>query len=327
MKAVVNHKYGSPDILKIEELPKPAPKDNEVLVKEHAASLNKGDWYFLTGKPFMVRLNPGGLLKPKTTILGGDVAGRVEAVGVNVKQFQVGDQVFGDISDSRGAFAEYVSAPENVLAHKPGNLSFEEAAAVPTAAVTALQALRDTGEVQPGQKVLLVGASGGVGTFAVQIAKSFGTQVTAVCSTGKIDLARSIGADQVIDYTKEDFIQTGQHYDLIISVSGYRPLSDYNRALSQEGTFVCIGGLLQIIQTELRGSSMSENGDKKFRSMDTVKINQKDLIVMKGLLEAGKVVPVIDRKYMLGETAEAFRYFGNGHARGKVVITVEQKNK
>jgi len=329
MKAIVNHEYGSPDVLKLEEVEKPIPTDNEVLIEVHAASLNKGDWYALSGKPFMVRLSPGGLQKPKIKILGGDVAGRVEAVGKNVKQFQAGDEVFGDISGSgMGAFAEYVSAPENVLAQKPDNLSFEEAAAVPTSAVAALQGIRDTGEIQPGGKVLINGASGGVGTYAVQIAKSYGTEVTAVCSTGKIDMVRSIGADHVIDYTKEDFTQNGQHYDLIIGVNGYHSLSDYKRALSSEGTYVCIGGPIpHIFASLLLGPLMSKKGGKKIRGMGSVRINQKDLVVMKELLEAGKVVPVIDRRYPLHETPEAFRYLGGGHAKGKIVITVEHNSK
>ena len=328
MKAIVNHEYGSPDVLRLEEVEKPTPKDNEVLIEVHAASLNTGEWYSLTGKPFLVRLDPGGLRKPKINILGGDVAGRVEAVGENVKQFQPGDEVYGDISNSgMGAFAEFVSAPENVIAHKPGNLSFDEAAAVPSAAVTALQGMRDSGEIQPGQKVLIVGASGGVGTFAVQIAKSYGTEVTAVCSTGKIDLMRSLGADHVIDYTKKDFTQNGQLYDLILGVNGYHPLSEYKRTLSPEGTYVCIGGTMrQLFGSILLGSLMSEKGGKKLRNMGSVKINQKDLVVMKELLEAGKVVPVIDKHFTLSETAEAFRYLGEGHARGKVVIIVKHNS-
>lgn len=213
MKAMVNHEYGSPDVLKLEEVERPIPKENEVLVKVHAAALNVGDWFFLTGKPFTVRLDPGGPRKPKTKILGGDIAGRVVAVGKNAKQFQIGDEVYGDISDYRGALAEYATASENVISQKPGNLSFEEAAAVPTSAVTALQGIRDAGQIKPGQKVLINGASGGVGTFAVQIAKSFETEVTAVCSTGKVDMVFSIGADHVVDYTQEDFTQSGQLYD------------------------------------------------------------------------------------------------------------------
>ena len=329
MKAIVNHKYGSPDVLKLEQVEKPVPKDNEILIKVHAASVNTGEWYFLTGKPFLVRLSPGGLRKPKIKILGGDVAGRVEAVGKNVKQFQIGDDVFGDISESgMGAFAEFVCAPENVVASKPGNLSFAEAAAVPSAGVTALQGIRDCGEIQSGQKVLINGASGGVGTYAVQIAKMYGAEVTAVCSTGKIEMARAIGADHVIDYTKEDFSQNGQLYDLIIGVNGYHSLSDYRRALSPEGIYVMIGGsMTQIFQAELLGPLMSKKGGKQMRSMGSVKINQKDLVVMKEFLEGGKVVPVIDRRYALNETAEAFRYLGEGHAKGKIVITLEHNNQ
>jgi NADPH:quinone reductase-like Zn-dependent oxidoreductase len=257
-----------------------------------------------------------------------DVAGRVEAVGRNVKQFQPGDEVFGDISwCGKGAFAEYVSVPENVLALKPTNISFEEAAAVPVAAVVALQGLLDKGQIQSGQKVLINGASGGVGTFAVQIAKQHGAEVTAVCSTGKMDMVRSIGADHVIDYTQEDFTQNGQRYDLIIGVNGYHSLSDYKRALHPEGTYVCTGGTMaQLFQSLLLGPLMSKKGGKQLRGLGSVQQSQKDLVVVKELLEAGKVVPVIDRRYTLSEVPEAFRYFGEGHAKGKVIITVEQNN-
>jgi NADPH:quinone reductase-like Zn-dependent oxidoreductase len=324
MKAIVRREYGSPDVLQLEEVERPTPKEDELLIKVHAASVNKGEFYFLTGKPFMVRLSPGGLRKPKIQILGGDVAGRVEAVGKHIKQFQIGDELFGDLSESgMGAFAEYVTAPENVMAHKPDNLSFEEAAAVPSAAVTALQGIRDSGEIQSGQKVLINGASGGVGTFALQIAKSYGTEVTAVCSAGKIDLVRSIGADHVIDYSKEDFTQNGQRYDLIIGVNGYHSLSDYRRALNPQGTYVMVGGsMAQIFQASLLGPLMSKRGGQQLRGMGSVIINQKDLVVMKELLEAGKVVPVIDRRYPLGDTADALRYLGEGHAKGKIVISM-----
>jgi len=328
MKAIVYTKYGPPDVLQLKEVEKPSPKENEVLIKIHAAALNQGDWYALTGKPFMVRLT-GGLLKPKDKILGMDVAGRIEAVGRNVKQFQPGDEVFGDIYwCGKGAYAEYVSVPENLLALKPANISFAEAAAVPVAAVVALQALRDTGQIQPGQKVLINGASGGVGTFTVQIAKSYGAEVTAVCSTGKIDMVCSIGADHAIDYTQEDFTQNGQLYDLIIGVNGYRSLSDYKRALRPEGTYVCTGGTLaHIFQSMLLGPLMSKKGGKQLRGLGSVKQSQKDLVAVKELLEAGKVVPVIDRRYPLSEVPEAFRYFGEGHAKGKVIITVQQNSK
>ncbi len=328
MKAVVYTKYGSPDVLELKEVEKPIPKDDEVLIKVHAAAANYADWALLRGKPFMVRLMVGGLLKPKNKILGIDIAGRVEAVGRNVKQFQPGDEVFGDLSECGfGAFAEYVCARENALALKPANISFEEAAAVPLAAVTALQGLRDKGQIQLGQKVLINGASGGVGTFAVQIAKSFGAEVTAVCSTGKMDMARSIGADQVIDYTQEDFTQNGQRYDLILAANGYRSILEYKRALGPKGIYVCTGGsMAQIFQSMLLGPLISMTGSKKMGNLMS-KPNQKDLVFMKELLEAGKVVPVIDRRYPLSEAAEALRYLGEGHAQGKVVITFEHDNK
>jgi len=322
MKAIVYEKYGSPDVLELREVKKPIPKDNEVLIKVHAASVNAYDWHFLTADIFLVRLMGGGLLKPKNTRLGADIAGRVEAVGKNVKQFQPDDEVFGMV---RGGFAEYTRALENALALKPSNLSFEEAAAIPMAAVTALQGLRDEGQIQAGQKVLINGASGGVGTFAVQIAKSFGAEVTAVCSTRNVDQARSLGADHVIDYTKEDFTQSGQQYHLILAANGYHPLSAYKRALTPKGIYVMAGGsMAQIFQAMLMGSWMSETGGRKMGGV-SAKRSQKDLAVLKELVEAGKVVPVIDRHYPLSETAEALRYLGEGHAKGKVVITVEDR--
>jgi NADPH:quinone reductase-like Zn-dependent oxidoreductase len=328
MKAIVYHKYGPPDVLELKEVEKPTPKDNEILVKVHAASANAYDWHLLRADPFLVRLMGGGLLKPKNKILGADIAGRVEAVGRNVKQFQPGDEVFGDISGcGSGGFAEYVCARENALVLKPDNMTFEEAAAVPMAAVTALQGLRDKGKIQSGQKVLINGASGGVGTFAVQIAKSFGAEVTGVCSTRNLDMARSIGADQVIDYTKEDFTQNRQRYDLIIAANGYHSLSDYKRALSPKGTYVMTGGsMAQVFQAMLLGPWISMTGSKKMGAL-SARPNQKDLVFMKELLEAGKVVPVIDRRYALSEVAEALRYLGEGHSQGKVVITVEHTSK
>ena len=273
----------------------------------------------------MVRLMGGGLLKPKNKILGADIAGRVEAVGRNVMQFRLGDDVFGDIG--HGGFAEYACARENRLASKPANLSFEEAAAVPMAALTALQGLRDKGRIQPGQKVLINGASGGLGTFAVQIAKSFGAEVTAVCSTGKMDMARSIGADRVIDYTKEDFTKSAPHYDLIFAANGYHPILDYRRALAPKGSYVVAGGAWpQMFQAMLLGPWISMAGSKKMGGL-VAKVDPKDLVFIKELLEAGKVKPVIDRRYPLSEVPEALRYLGEGHARGKVVITLEQNNK
>jgi NADPH:quinone reductase-like Zn-dependent oxidoreductase len=327
MKAIVCAKYGSPEVLQFKEVEKPTPKDDEVLVKIHAASVNMCDWHLLTADIFLVRLSEG-LLRPKHTIPGADIAGRIEAAGKNVKQFRQGDEVFGDISAcGNGGFAEYVSVPEKSLALKPTNLTFEEAAAVPMAAITALQGLRDQGKIQPGQRVLIQGASGGVGTFAVQIAKSFGAEVTAVCSTRNLDQARSLGADHVIDYTKEDFTKRGQQYDLILAANGYHPLSAYKHALTPQGIYVMAGGTMaQIFGAMLLGSWMSKTGGKKMGGV-TGKPNQKDLAFMKGLLEAGKVVPVIDRHYPLSETAEALRYLGEGHARGKIVITVEHSSK
>jgi len=328
MKAIVYTKYGPPDdVLVLKEVEKPTPSDDEVLVTVYAASVNHTDWHLVTGEPFVARLW-SGLLKPKNKIPGGDIAGRVEAVGRNVKQFQPGDEVFGDkAACGWGGFAEYVCVPENELALKPANITFEEAAAVPQAAVSALQGLRDEGQIQPGQKVLINGASGGVGTFAVQIAKSFGAEVTGVCSTRKLDMVRSIGADQVIDYTREDFTKSGQRYDLILATGGYHPISDYKRALSPKGIYVMIGGsTAQKLQAFLLGPWISMTGSKKIRSL-AGKPNQKDLVTMSELLETSKVVPVIDRRYPLGEVAEAFRYFGEGHARGKVVIAVEHNDK
>ncbi len=323
MKAIVYHKYGSPDVLKLEEVEKPAPNDNQVLVKVHAAAANAADWHLLRGDPFLVRLD-SGLLKPKYKILGADIAGRVEAVGRNVKQFRPGDEVFWDISACGfGGFAEYVCARENALVLKPASMTFEEAAAMPMAAVTALQGLRDKGRIQPGQKVLINGASGGVGTFAVQIAKSFGAEVTAVCSTRNLDMVRSIGADHVIDYTQEDFTQNGQCYDLIIAANGDRSISEYKRALSPKGIYVATGGsMAQLFQAVLLGPWISMTGSKKMGNLLSMP-NNKDLAFMKELLEAGKVKSVIDRSYKLSEAAEALRYLEEGHARGKVVITVE----
>ena len=323
MKAIVYTEYGSPDVLHLEEVEKPTPKDDEVLVKVYAASVNAADWHLLTADIFLVRLMAGGVLKPKNAILGADVAGRVETVGRNVKQFRPGDEVFGDVfGHGSGSFAEYVSAPESALVLKPANLSFEQAAAVPLAAVTALQGLRDKGNIQPGHKVLINGAAGGVGTFAVQIAKAFGAEVTAVCSTRNVEQTCSLGADQVIDYTKEDFTRSGQQYNLILAVNGYHPLAAYKRALAPGGIYIMAGGSpAQMFQALLLGPWLSMTGGKKLGAV-SAKANQKDLTTIKELLEAGKVVPVIDRCYPLSEAAEAFRYLGAGHARGKVVITV-----
>src|SRR5881227_2805630 len=324
MKAMVYHTYGSPDVLKLEEIEKPIPQGDEVLVQVHATSVNAGDWHLLRAKPFLMRFMGFGLLKPKHTILGSDIAGRVEVVGRNVKQFQSGDEVFGNTAKyGFGGFAEYVSVPENALVLKPTTISFEEAAAVPQAALTALQGLRDKGHIQKGQKVLIHGAGGGVGTFAVQIAKSFGAEVTAVCSTRNLDIVRSIGADHVIDYTQEDFTKNGQRYDLILAVNGYHSISDYKRALNPEGVYVQTGGSnAQLFQAMLLGPLVSRTGRQKMGN-SAHKPNQRDLIFMKELLEASKVKPVIDRRFPLGDVADAIRYLEAGHAQGKVVITAE----
>ena len=320
MKAIVYTKYGPPDVLQIEEVEKPTPNENQALIKVHAASINAADYRVMRAEPFLLRPMIGGLLKPKNTRLGSDVAGRVEAVGENVKQFRPGDEVFGC---RNGAFAEYVCAREGALALKPANSSFEEAAAVPVAALTALQGIRYAGGIRPGQKVLIQGASGGVGTFAVELAKSFGAEVTAVCSTRNLDMARSIGADHVIDYTQEDFTRNQQRYDLIFAVNGYHSLLAYKRALNPQGIYVCAGGTMpQFFQAMLLGSLMSRNGGKKMGSMGIAKVNQEDLVFLGELLKAGKIAPVIDRSYPLSEIAEAFRYVEDTHAQGKVVITV-----
>ena len=323
MKAIVNTQYGSPDVLQLKEIERPTPTDDEVLVKVYAVSVNSADLHLLRADPFLIRLS-SGLFKPKNKILGSDIAGRVDVVGSNVKQFKVGDEVFGDISACGwGGFAEYACARENAFALKPTNLSFEEAAAVPMAAVTALQGIRYAGQIRPGQKVLINGASGGVGTFAVQLAKSSGAEVTAVCSTRNLDMARSIGADHVIDYTKEDFTKTGQLYDLILATNGDRSISDYRRALSPKGIYVQTGGSMrQMSQAMIQGPWISKTGSQKMGNMGVAKPNQNDLVILKELLEAGKVKSVIDRTYPLSEVADAIRYLEEGHARGKVVITV-----
>lgn len=322
MKAIVYHNYGSPDVLNLADVPKPSPKDDEVLIKIRAASASATDWHFLRGTPFFLRFF-SGLREPKNTILGSDVAGEVEAVGRSITQFQPGDALFGGLPRSGfGSFAEYVCTAASTLALKPDNLSFEEAAAVPLAATTALQGLRDIGQIQQGHKVLINGASGGVGTFAVQIAKAFGAEVTAVCSTSKIETARALGADHVIDYTQEDFTQNGQRYDLILSANGNRSLADYEKALKPTGTYVMAGGSMsQMFQAMLLGPIKSWSGGKTIRDF-TVKQNQQDLFTLKGLIEAGKIAPVIDKRYPLDKVPEAMRYLEEGHAKGKVIITV-----
>jgi NADPH:quinone reductase-like Zn-dependent oxidoreductase len=327
MKAIVYSEYGPLDGLRLEEVPKPVPGEDEVLVEVHASSVNYGNLAVIKGEPFVARFW-SGLLKPKFRIPGGDLAGRVEAVGGSVTRFKPGDEVFGDISGCGfGAWAEYAVAPVNTLALKPAAIGFEEAAAVPQAALVALQGLRDKGGLQTGQKVLIVGASGGNGTFAVQIAGAFGAEVTGVCGTRNVELVRSLGAGRVFDYTKEDFAAGEERYDLILAMAGYRSIYDYKRALGLRGTYVMVGGAQkQIFQAMLLGPLLSRKGGQKLTNLYE-QHSQKDLDFMKELIEAGKVAPVIDRRYALAETVEALRYYSQGHARGKVVITVRGENK
>jgi NADPH:quinone reductase-like Zn-dependent oxidoreductase len=327
MKAIICHEYGSPDdVLEFTEIDKPVVMEDEVLVRIRATSVNPYDWHWITGLPYFSRTQ-FGLGKPKIDGLGADVAGQVEAVGKNVTRFQPGDEVFGDLSVcGLGAFAEYVCVPEDALALKPANLTFEQAAAVPLAANTALQGLRDHGQIQPGQKVLINGASGGVGTFAVQIAKSFGAEVTGVCSTRNVDMVRSIGADHVIDYTQEDFTRGGQRYDLMLDLVGNHSVSECRSVLTPKGVYMAsfgqvdhrwLGPLAQVFRTLLLSLFVSQK-----MTMFVMKSNQKDLVVLQELLESGEVTPVIDRTYPLSEVAEALGYLEQGHAQGKVVITV-----
>ena len=322
MKAIVQDRYGSADVLRLRDIDRPELGNDDVLVRVLAAGVDPGVWHLMTGLPYLVRLG-FGLRAPKTPVRGMDVAGRVEEVGENVTQLEVGDEVFGTCN---GSFAEYARATEDKLALKPANLSFEQAAAVPVSACTALHALRDSGEVRAGQKVLIVGASGGVGTFAVQLAKAFGAQVTGVCSTTKLELVRSIGADQVIDYTRDDFSQMGERYDLILDIAGNRSLSLLRSALTPEGTLVIVGGegggpWLGGTDRQIRALILSPFVRHNLRNFISVE-NKGDLLVLKELIESGKVTPVIDRTYPLREAPDAIRYLEDGHARGKVVIKV-----
>lgn len=321
MKAIVQDRYGSPDVLELKDIDKPAAKDDEVLVRVRAAAVNIGDWHLLRGIPYAMR--PAvGLFKPKHHIPGLDLAGQVEAVGKDVKRFQPGDEVFGW---SNGAFAEQACAEENNLLAKPGSLTLEQSAAVGDSALTALNAVRDQGKVQPGHKVLINGASGGVGTFAVQIAKSFGADVTGVCSTRNVDAVRSIGADRVIDYTREDFSQGGRRYDVMLDLVGSRALSECRRALTPRGTYVLVGvadmGRWFGLARQVKVLSLSPFVRQRMRVF-IVRHNREDLLDLKELVEAGKVAPVIDRRYELSEVPEALRYQGAGHSQGKIVIAV-----
>jgi NADPH:quinone reductase-like Zn-dependent oxidoreductase len=325
MKAMVYTRYGSPDVLELKEVKKPFPGDNQVLVKVHASSVNAFDWHVLRGRPAFLRLMGFGIRRPKYQILGADIAGQVEAIGKNVKWFKPGDYVFGDVSGSGiGGFAEYVCAGQNALAAKPENMTFEQAAALPLAAVTALQGLRDKGRIKSGQKVVINGASGGVGTFAVQIAKAFEAEVTGVCSTGKMDMVRELGADHVIDYTKEDFTRNGRQYDLIYAVNGYNSILAYKRALNNNGTYVLAGGeMAQMYQAMLLRPLFTLGGNKKVVNY-VAQPNQKDLEFIAALFEEGKVNPVIDRRYPLSEVPDAIRHLEEGHARGKTVILIAE---
>jgi NADPH:quinone reductase-like Zn-dependent oxidoreductase len=324
MKGIVRRCYGSPNVVLYEDIAKPTPKDNEILVKVHAASVNPLDWHYVEGTPYLVRADVG-LGKPDNPRLGVDFAGTVEAVGNKVIRFKAGDEVFGG---KLGAFADYVTVPESrALTQKPDNITFEQAAAVPIAGITALQALRDKGHIHAGQKVLINGASGGVGTFAVQIAKSFGTEVTGVCSTKNVDLVRSLGADHVIDYTHEDVTDGAQRYDLIIDTVGTHSLLDYKRVLTPEGVYVMVGSTdpgkwFGWLVAPIEGAILSKFVQQKF-SMILADLNKDDLASLGTLMQSGKVTPVIDRRYKLSEAAEALRYLEKGHARGKVVLTVE----
>jgi len=324
MKAIVHRCYGSPDVVRLEDIGKPIPKDDEALVRVHAASVNPLDWHYLEGTPYMVRID-SGFGRPENPRLGVDFSGTVEAVGKNVTRFKPGDEVFGG---KFGALAEYVAVrEERAVALKPANVSHEQAAAVAIAAITALQGLRDKGHIRAGQNVLVNGASGGVGTFAVQIAKYFGAHVTGVCSTRNVELVRSIGADRVIDYTREDFTQGTQRYDLILDNVATHSLLDYKRVMTPNGVYVMIGStdpghwfgwLVKPVEAWL----LSPFTSQKF-GMILAELNKDDLATLAGLMQSGKVTPVIDRTYKLSEAAEALRYLERGHARGKVIVSVE----
>jgi NADPH:quinone reductase-like Zn-dependent oxidoreductase len=324
MKAIVYRKYGSPDVLQLEEVQKPNPKDDEVLVRIHAASVNSWDWDLLRGTPYIVRM--WGLFRPKYRILGGDIAGTVEAIGKDVEHCQPGDEVFGDISGiCWGGFAEYVCVREARLALKSTKMTFEEAAAIPQAAVLALQGLRYNGDIQKGQKVLLNGGGGGVGTFAIQIAKLYGAEVTGVDSAKKLDVMRSVGADHVIDYAQEDFTKSKKQYDLILDVVTHRSIFDCMRAVAANGAYVVAGGCMtRILQFLLMGPWISITRGKRMALLFH-RPNREDLNVLRGLFDEGRVVPVIDRSYALPETAEAIRYLGEGKSQGKVVVTVSEE--
>lgn len=321
MKAIVNTRYGPPEVMTLHEVDRPVPLAGQVLIKVAASSVNALDWHLLRADPFFIRLTGAGLLKPKNTILGADIAGTVEAVGKDVRLFQPGDEVFGDLAASAfGGFGEYACGDETSLAKKPAGMSFEAAAAIPVAAVTALQGLRDNGRIQAGQNVLINGASGGVGTFAVQIAKALGARVTAVCSTAKMEMVQALGADRVIDYTKEDFTEGAEHYDLVFAANGNLPILKVRNVLTPEGIFVLSGGAMsQLYRFLLIAPVVSMLGKQKMVNY-IAKPNREDIDFLAGLHDAGKINPVIDRRYPLQQVPDAVRYLEQGHASGKVVI-------
>jgi NADPH:quinone reductase-like Zn-dependent oxidoreductase len=321
MKAIVYTQYGSPDVLQLREVPKPVPAVDEVLIKVHAVSVNRSDWEGLTGKPFYVRV--GGLRKPRHQILGSDIAGRVEAVGKNHTQFQRGDEVFGETASYRGGFAEYVCERGKFLALKPTRMTFEEAAAIPQSGVIALQGIRDKGRVQPGQKVLINGGGGGSGAFAIQLAKMYGAEVTGVDNTGKLEFMRSLGADHVIDYSREDFTRNGKQYDLILDPITYRSVFDYQRALKPNGRYFAIGGPVATFLEILFFSPWIRMAASKDLRVLAVQRNRKNLETITALCESGKVIPVIDKRYPLSQVPEALRYLGENYVKGKLVITVQ----
>jgi NADPH:quinone reductase-like Zn-dependent oxidoreductase len=320
MKAIIHTKYGMPDVLELKEVEKPSPKVNEVLVRVQAASVNLSDWESLVGKPLYARI--GGLFKPGNQILGSDVAGIVEAIGENVTLLKPGDEVFGLLPTYAGGFAEYACAPEKSMALKPSSLTFEEASVFPQAAVIALQGIRDKGQIRPGQKVLINGAGGGAGTFAVQLARLYGAEVTGVDNSRKLDMLHELGADHVIDYTQEDFTKSGQRYDFILDLVGYRSIFAYKRALNSNGNYYMVGGSVRtMLQVLVLGSRIGKAEGKAIRLL-MVRPNTEDLLYMTGLYKSRKIIPVIDRSFPLREVPEALRYLGEGRVKGKIVITI-----
>lgn len=321
MKAIIHRQYGPPDVVRLEDVEMPVPADDEMLVKVHAVSLNRSDWEGLIGKPLYARM--GGLRKPSQHILGSDVAGRVESVGRNYSQFQPGDEVFGEMWDYHGGFAEYVCTRGRAWALKPAGITFEQAAAIPQAGVIALQGIREQGQVRPGQKVLINGAGGGAGSFAIQLAKLYGAEVTGVDNTDKLEFMRSLGAEHVIDYTREDFTKNGKEHDLILDMIAYRSPFDYRRALEPDGSYYAVGGsVATLLQILLLGPWIKRSSGRNIRVL-AVQRNQKDLLAITELCETGRIIPAIDRRYPLSQVPDALRYLGEGHVKGKIVITLE----